>query len=62
MLRSLGRALGSLLISAVSRVVLGVLYLEGKVLEEMRGAVGLVRLGPRSSINPHADSRCLRPW
>jgi len=32
------------------------------VLEEVRGAVGLVRLGARAGIDPHADRRRLRPW
>lgn len=36
--------------------------LESQMLEEVRGAVGLVGLGPRAGINPHADSRRLRPW
>lgn len=37
-------------------------YLESQVLEEVRGAVGLVRLGARAGIDPHADRRRLRPW
>jgi hypothetical protein len=34
-------------------------YLEGKVLEEVSGAVGLVCLGAAAGINPHTDSRRL---
>lgn len=37
------------------------LYLEGKVLEEMCGAIGLVCFCSASSINPDADRRRLRP-
>jgi hypothetical protein len=37
-------------------------YLEGKVLEEVRGAVGLVRLCAAARIDPHADGRRLGPW
>lgn len=36
-------------------------YLEGQVLEEVRGAVGLVGLGPRPGIDPDADGRRLGP-
>lgn len=35
-------------------------YLERKVLEEVRRAVGLVRLGPGAGVDPHADGRSLR--
>jgi hypothetical protein len=38
------------------------LYLKGKMFQEVSCAIGLVRLRSRSSINPHPDSRCLRPW
>jgi len=33
----------------------GCLYLEGEMLEEVGGAVGLVGLGAGAGINPHAD-------
>lgn len=33
--------------------------LEGKVLKEVRGAVVLVGLGARASVNPHADGGSL---
>lgn len=36
--------------------------LEGKVLEEVSSAVVLVRLGPGTGVDPHADSRGLGPW
>ena len=36
-------------------------YFEGKMLEEMCGAIGLVCFGSASSINPHPNRRCLRP-
>ncbi len=38
------------------------MYLEGKVLEEVRGSIGLVRLSARTGIDPHADGRRLGPW
>lgn len=44
------------------RFVLMRLYLEGKVLEEVSSAVVLVRLGPGTGVDPHADSRGLGPW
>lgn len=50
MLASIGQCIGS-----------NLSYLEGKVLEEVRGAVVLVGLGSRASINPHADRRGLSP-
>lgn len=37
-------------------------YLEGKVLEEVGGSVGLVGLSARAGIDPHTDGRCLGPW
>jgi hypothetical protein len=36
-------------------------YLEGKMFQEVSCAICLIRLGPRSSINPNADRRRLRP-
>ena len=36
-------------------------YLEGEMFEEVRGAIGLVGLCPASRIDPHANSRRLRP-
>lgn len=36
--------------------------LEGKVLEEVRSAVGLVSLRPGTGIDPHADGGSLSPW
>lgn len=39
-----------------------VMYLEGKVLEEVRSSVGLVGLSPASGIDPHTDGGGLRPW
>jgi hypothetical protein len=36
--------------------------LEGKVLEEVRGSVGLVSLCPATGIDPHADRGGLSPW
>lgn len=36
-------------------------YLEGQVLEEVRGAVRLVRLGPRTGVDPDADRGRLGP-
>jgi hypothetical protein len=36
--------------------------LEGEVLEEVRGSVGLVSLCPATGIDPHADRRGLSPW
>jgi hypothetical protein len=38
------------------------LYLEGKMFQEVSCAIGPVRLRSRSSINPHPNSRRLRPW
>jgi hypothetical protein len=38
------------------------LYLEGKMFQEVSGAIGLVCFRPRSSINPHTDRRRLGPW
>jgi hypothetical protein len=35
--------------------------LEGQMLKEVGSAVGLVRLGARASVNPHANSGCLGP-
>lgn len=46
----------------IFRYVRRVSDLEGEVLEEVCGAVGLVSLGPGAGINPHADGRSLRPW
>jgi hypothetical protein len=37
-------------------------YLERKVLQEVGSAVGLVRLGAASSIDPYTDRRRLGPW
>lgn len=37
-------------------------YLECKVLEEVRGSVGLVRLSAAAGVNPHTDGRRLGPW
>lgn len=37
-------------------------YLESKVLEEVCGSVGLVRLSTAAGIDPHADGRGLGPW
>jgi hypothetical protein len=37
-------------------------YLESKVLQEVGSAVGLVRLGAASSIDPYTDRRRLGPW
>ena len=37
-------------------------YLEGKMFQEVSGAIGLVCFRPRSSINPHPNSRRLCPW
>ena len=34
-------------------------YLEGEVLKEVRGTIGLVGLCPRTGIDPHADGRRL---
>lgn len=36
-------------------------YLEGKVLQEVRGAIGLVRLRAAAGVDPHADGRGLSP-
>ena len=36
--------------------------LERQVLEEMSGAIGLVRLCARAGVNPHADRGRLSPW
>jgi hypothetical protein len=36
-------------------------YLEGEMLEEVRGAVGLVRLCAAAGVDPHADRRRLGP-
>lgn len=36
--------------------------LEGKVLKEVCGSVGLVSLCPATGIDPHADRRGLGPW
>jgi hypothetical protein len=36
--------------------------LEGKVLEEVRGSVGLVSLCPATGIDPDADRGGLSPW
>jgi hypothetical protein len=36
-------------------------YLEGKVLEEVCGAIGLIRLGARSGVDPDTDSGRLSP-
>lgn len=37
-------------------------YLEGKVLQEVCSAVGLVGLGARTGIYPHTDGRGLGVW
>lgn len=37
-------------------------YLESKVLQEVRGSVGLVSLCPATGIDPHANSGSLSPW
>lgn len=37
-------------------------YLESKMLQKVSGAAGLVCFCPRSSVNPHAHGRRLRPW
>ena len=61
----LGARLGSL--SNTSAPVQAILspssqsYLEGKVLEEVGSAVGLVRLRAAARIDPHTDGRCLGP-
>jgi hypothetical protein len=36
--------------------------LEGKMFQEVSCAIRLIRLCPRSSINPHTHSRSLSPW
>jgi len=38
------------------------LYLEGKMFQEVSCSIGPVRFRSRSSINPHTNSRRLRPW
>jgi hypothetical protein len=42
--------------------MVGFAYLEGKMLEEVRSAVGLVGLSSGASIDPHADRGRLSPW
>lgn len=37
-------------------------YLEGQMLEEVRGAVVLVSLGTGSRVDPNANGRGLGPW
>ena len=37
-------------------------YLEGQVLQEVSRSIGLVCLGPTTSINPNTDRRSLCPW
>lgn len=36
-------------------------YLEGKMLQEVRSAIGLVRLRAAAGVNPHANGRGLSP-
>ena len=40
---------------------MAIAYLEGQVLEEVRGAVRLVRLGPRAGVDPDTDGGGLGP-
>jgi hypothetical protein len=47
--------------SPLHATAIGCAYLEGKVLEEVGSAVGPVRLGAASSIDPNTDSRRLGP-
>lgn len=60
----LGALLGALctIVSAPSTQEVSVAsYLEGKVLQEVRGAIGLIRLGAAAGVDPHADGRGLSP-
>lgn len=45
----------------LSAMLCGTFYLEGKMLEEMCGAIGPVCLCSASGINPHTNRRGLRP-
>ena len=47
--------------SVLSQLQIASPYLEGKVLQEMCGAIGLVRLRATSGIDPHTNCRGLRP-
>jgi hypothetical protein len=38
------------------------IYLEGKVLKEVCGSVGLVSLCSAAGVDPDANSGCLSPW
>ena len=64
----LGALLGSLCQASVllhchlSRPLPLMSYLEGKVLEEVGSAVGLVRLCAASCVDPNTDGRRLGPW
>jgi len=46
---------------AVPAIAIECPYLEGKVLQEVGSAVGPVRLGAASSVNPDTDCRSLGP-
>ena len=61
MLGSLGGTLMLLLDVALINYSIVVTYLEGQVLEEVSGTVGLVRLSTRAGIDPHTNSRGLGP-
>jgi hypothetical protein len=61
----LGALVGALNIfirRSLRRLRLRVSDLEGEVLEEVRGSVGLVSLCPATGIDPHADRGGLSPW
>lgn len=47
--------------TAIALAIAGGPYLEGKVLEKVRGSVGLVRLCAAAGIDPHTDGRRLGP-
>lgn len=60
-LGSLGGTLNRLLVTERIDFRLGASYLEGQVLEEVRGAAGLVGLGSGTSVDPDTDSGSLSP-
>jgi hypothetical protein len=62
LLCSVAGTLNRLSISSPSSYQSIELYLEGKMFQEVSCAVGLVGFGSRSSVNPHSNSRRLRPW
>lgn len=62
LLSSLGSALGGRQYPLYRPWLRRYSYLEGKVLEEVCSAVGLLGLCPRASVYPDSHRACLSPW